>query len=367
MRRFRLLRFFCYLIVGLVLPVTLACRSNEDRAPARTPDSAFRRPFFLGFSAVPYEPTENAYRQTFQQAADAGEVILIQRSPPWTEFLPGAKISEQTDRLTRLERDLARSRGLDIFLAIDPTDPGDRGNLVGLPEELRGKDFADSKVRAAFVAYAKYLALNYKPAYMALGVEVNMFFNQRGDGAFRSFQSLYFEAYDAVKEVSPHTLVFPTFQYEVLLGILNTGEKNPPTWGLISRFEPKIDLLAVSSFPGFVFKTASEMPVGYYGQLQGRSSHPIAFVSLGWGTSSSSPDPDLVLEGEQANFLRRAMAEAENLSARMVIWYLARDPVISPVSGFDPLRTSGLYRLDGRPKLAWMVWRFYSGQAPPGE
>jgi len=186
-----------------------------------------------------------------------------------------------------------------------------------------------------------------------------MFFNRRGDAAFRNFQSLYFEAYDAVKEMSPSTLVFPTFQYEDLQGILRTGESTLPGWSLVTRFEPKIDVLAISSFPGFVYKSAAEVPSEYYRQLRGRFQMPIAFVSVGW---SSAPRVDEVQgrEADQASFLRRALAEAEDISAVVFIWYLGRDLTLGPSAGFESLAATGLFDVEGRPKVAWLVWRIYA-------
>src|SRR3989338_3346983 len=233
----------------LVLAVALlAC--GDDDSPAPVPAGEGQpRPFAIGLSALSAEPRLQS-------------------------FPPGASLSEQTKRLTRFEKELARENNLRLFLAIDPTEPGDRGRLVNLPDELRGRDFSDAGVRAAFIAYAKYLAFNYKPAYLALGVEVDMFYVRRGDGAFRNFVSLYFEAYDAAKAVSPDTLVFPVFQYEDMLGILNTGEATLPAWSLVNRFEPKIDMLAVTSFPGFVYTSANSLPPDYYEPLRGRSQRP---------------------------------------------------------------------------------------------
>ena len=144
----------------LVLAVALlAC--GDDDSPAPVPAGEGQpRPFAMGLSALPAEPGDQAFRDAFALADEAGEVVLIQRPPPWADFLPRASISEQTQRLPRLEKELARETNLRLFLAIDPTEPGDRGRLVNLPDELRGRDFSDAGVRAAFIAYAKYLAFN---------------------------------------------------------------------------------------------------------------------------------------------------------------------------------------------------------------
>jgi hypothetical protein len=93
---------------------------------------------------------------------------------------------------------------------------------------------------------------------------MDLFYGRRGDGPFRNFQSVYFEAYDAVKRSSPHTLVFPTFQYEGMIGALRSGERAQVAWSLVNRFEPKIDMLAVSSYPFLLYKTPEEIPANYY-------------------------------------------------------------------------------------------------------
>lgn len=353
LRPIRIVLLTCFLaaLVG-------GCGSDAKGSLSSRPEPAGEpRPFLLGLSSVPQRPTDDAYRQAFELAASLGEVIMIQRAPAWSEFVPGGEISDRTERLTRFERDLARDNKLKLFLAVDPTDPADRGRLAALPDDLRGRDFSDGRVRSAFISYAKYLALNYKPAYMALGVEVDMFFYRRGDAAFRNFQSLYFEAYDAVKSVSPSTRVFPTFQYESVQAVLGTGEPAQAAWALVGRFEPKLDAVAVSSFPGFAYASVDRLPANYFSQLKTRFQQPLILSSIGWTSGPSLEGASL--DGEQASFLRRTMAEAEALQVELVVWYLGRDIEDAPQPAFSPLATMGLYRADGGPKATSLIWRSY--------
>lgn len=347
------------MLVALVfLPLLVAC-GGGGQAGADTPfdttagAGGAERGFLMGVSSHPSESTGEAYREAFAVAGAAGEVVLIQRTPPWREFLPGQNISERTERLTLLEKQLAEDNNLKLFLAVDPTVPGDRSQIANLPEDLSDAGFSDKDVRAAFIAYAKYLALNYKPAYMALGVEVDMIFRGRGDGSFRNFISLYFEAYDAVKAVSPETLVFPTFQYEDMLGLLDTGSPTLAPWSLVNRFEPKIDLLAVTSYPGLVFDSVSELPQDYYDALAGRLDRPVAFASVGWQSGATpAADPS---SSAQVSYLYRILGAADARNASMLIWYLGRDPQTVP-AGFEPLARMGLQDANGNPKTAWRVW-----------
>ena len=355
------LRYLKIAVVLTLLTLAAACGggSADDDAtgaadPATVP-SGVGRSFVMGVSSQPVQTSEQAYRDAFEVAEAAGEVVLIQRAPPWSEFVPGGSISTRTEQLTLLEKDLAEEHALQLFLAVDPTTPGDRGQLANLPEDLTGAGFTDEDVRAAFVAYAKYLALNYKPAYMALGVEVDMIYRARGDGSFRNFISLYFEAYDAVKSVSADTLVFPTFQYEDMLGLLNTGSPTLPSWSLVNRFEPKIDVLAVTSYPSLVFNSVADVPLDYYTALEDRLQKPVMFASVGWNSrTAESPALDPA-DSAQVAYLYRVLSAAENLGARALVWYLGRDPEAMP-AGFEPLAHMGLQDAGGNPKSVWHIW-----------
>src|SRR6185503_20853809 len=354
------------LVVALTLAISCGGGDQEKPLPTRTPAAAGQQPrsYLMGFSSQPPAPGDEAYKATFRFIGQLGEVVMIQRAPPWTDFLPGATISERTQALTALERDQARVNNLKLFLAVDATDPADRGQLNSLPDNLKGHDFSDPGIRSAFIAYAQYLALNYKPAYLALGVEMDLFYGRRGDGPFRNFQSVYFEAYDAVKRSSPHTLVFPTFQYEGMIGALRSGERAQVAWSLVNRFEPKIDMLAVSSYPFLLYKTPEEIPANYYQALRGRLDRPIAFTSIGWPSSAEGLDL-IQAEAAQANFLRRALMDADQLRAGMVIWYLARDPSVDLGANFQPLSTVGLFAADGRSRPGLQLWRLLVDRPPP--
>jgi hypothetical protein len=355
-------------LLGAILSLALSCGGNGDQPrplPTRTPAAVGApRPYVMGFSSQPPAPGDEAYKATFRFIGEMGEVVLIQRAPPWDDFLPGATISDRTQALTALERDQARVNNLKLFLAVDATDPADRGQLNALPPELIGHDFSDSRVRSAFIAYAQYLALNYKPAYLALGVEMDLYYGRRGDGPFRNFQSVYFEAYDAVKRASPNTLVFPTFQYEGMIGALRSGERAQVAWSLVNRFEPKIDMLAIASYPHFLYKTPEEVPANYYNALIGRLDRPIAFTSIGWPAAVEGIDP-AAAEAAQANFLRRVLFNADELRARMIIWYLARDPTVDLGPTFKPLSTMGLFAADGRSKPGLQLWRLLVDRPAP--
>jgi hypothetical protein len=335
--------------------LAVACGSGggaEDERPSAGPPRGFQ----MGLSSLPIDPKEDSYREAFRVAGENGDLILIQRTPPWVDFRHATGISERIESLTHAEKELAKKHGLKLFLAVDPTEQVDRGRLAGLPPDLRGRDFSDKTVRDAFIAYARYLALNYKPAYLALGVEVDMMHARLGDAAFRNFQSLYFEAYDAVKEESEDTLVFPTFQYENLLGLLTAVGPTLPSLGLLNRFAPKLDRVAVSTYPGFVYGTVGAIPGEYYKGLT-HNGAPFLIAATGWSSASRPGDTGNEGEGEQAAFASRLLQDVETLGGEAVVWFLGRDPVTPPAEGFAPLAQMGLFKATGEPKGALGVWR----------
>ncbi len=342
----------------LLLSLALAaCGGGGPEENADKPLSAGpAREFRMGFSSLPPELTEERYEEIFALAGEFGDLILIHRTPPWEEFLPDGTISDDTIRTTEVERALVEENDLALFLAIDPTDgAAGRSRLAGLPEELMGSGFDDPDVRAAFLAYAKYVALNYQPEYLALGVEMNMYYQHEPDD-FDSFVSLYFEAYDAVKEVSPDTLVFPTFQMEELQSLLPTGEIHPPQWHLFRRFEPKLDLLAISTYPSFAFETPADIPPDYYEQLRSYTDRPIVIAEMGYSSAPCREGINDGTEGEQRDFLLQVLLRAEAMEMPFVVWFAGWDPAFATDPPLDLFQHIGLIRADGSKKPSWFVW-----------
>jgi hypothetical protein len=346
-----------FLFVASVV-ILAACGSDAASTLAPTPTlrpgtpDVRPRTFQMGMSSLPPQLTDASYADTFELIGGAGDVVLIQRAPPWPELLSG-DISASTGATTQREVKLARDNGLDIFFAIDPTDPATgRSELADLPSDLAGARFADKKVRDALLTYARYVATNYKPKYLAFGVEINSY--QRAQALdFEQFVLLYHEAYRAVKELSPGTLMFPTFQLEDMQGYLPLDAPKAPQWYLLSRFGADLDMLAVSSYPRSVFRSIDNLPADYFSQLKAYTKKPIALVSTGY---PSAPESDDSTEALQATYMLRMLNYAQALSMSLVVWFVSQDPTFSGDAPYDRLQYLGLRRQDGTPKQAWDIW-----------
>ena len=335
------------------------CREEQTQEPGFVPEPRVQqgapRPYLLGFSALPAELSDASYVAAFDLAARYGELLLIQRAPKWADFLPEVGPSAAlADAMVR-ERTAVEERGLRLLYALDPFDPADRGRLAATPPGYERADLGHPDLRAAFVAEARFIAANYEPQYMALGIEVNATF-ERSPAQYGAFVAAYREAHDAVKAVSPQTLMFATFQYEQLLGVVPWELPRPPRWELLDDFAGRLDLFALATFPSVTYEVARALPPLYYRQVRDHTRLPIAFAAVGYSSARGRDGLNSSTPAEQRRFLQRLLSDADALEAPFVVWFASRDPAFVVEPPGDLLASIGLRDAADRPKESWTVW-----------
>jgi hypothetical protein len=351
----RTLRLGALALLVLMPAALIACDDDPTSADIE-PTSGPSRSFLMGFSSLPKDLNAEAYADAIDFADEHGDLLLVQRSVPWADFTPGAEISDDLATNTSSEKQAVDRNGLRLFFAIDPTDGATgRDRLSNLPVSLAGKGFGDDDVRAAFVSYAEYVALNYKPAYMALGVEMNLYYEKNRDD-FENFRTLYAQAYDAVKAKSPETQVTVTFQYEDLQGLLPREDRHFADWQLLTAFDPRSDFTAISTYPSFAFGSAEAIPDSYYSQLRAFTDKPIAIAEMGYASTPGTQGVNSGTEIDQAAFLGRIINEAQNLRMPFVVWFAIWDPAYARDTEFGAFQSIGLLRDDDSEKPAWQAW-----------
>lgn len=217
-------------------------------------------------------------------------------------------------------------------------------------QPLRPLDDATSRrYKDAAVAFAK----EYKPKYLALGIEVNVLY-EKSPADFDRFVRLFDEVYDAVKAASPDTRVFTVFQLERLKGLRGGlfGGRNDPgnaQWDLLERF-PKADMIGFTTYPGLVFRDPKDIPDDYYTEIAARTAKAVAFTEVGWH-SSASPAGWESSEAEQAGFVGRFFGLTRDLKKEMAIWSFMYDQ-----KAIEPFNSMGLRRRDGTARPAWDRW-----------
>jgi hypothetical protein len=354
MRPLRAFRLLAAVVALFAFVLVLASCGGSTSGGKQTTGST--RHFMMGFSTVPRELNADAYADTFDLASKYGEIVLIQRTPPWSDFLPGASVGDDTAKTTASEKSSITSKKLKLFFAIDPTDGSTgRDRLADLPSSLSGKGFGDADVRAAFIAYARYVAINYKPAYLALGVEMNQYY-EKNKADWPNFKSVYAQAYDEVKKISPDTQVTVTFQYEDLQGLLPTADSHFADWQLLRAFDPKLDILTISTYPSFAFASAAAIPQDYYSQLQAFTDRPIAIAEMGYASEVGASGVNSGTESDQDAYLKRVLSDADDLEMPFVVWFAGWDPTFAKDSAYSVFQHIGLLRADNSEKPAWQAW-----------
>ncbi|GBD24425.1 hypothetical protein HRbin29_02103 [bacterium HR29] len=325
-----------------------------------TPEGEPRR-VRLGFSTLPPEATTEAYIRTFAAVAQYADTVLIQRPPPWEDFFPNRQLSAETEETTRVETALlAQYPHLQLFYAIDPTDPlVQRSRPANLPAGVSPEEgFRNPQVRNALVAYTAYVVTNYRPAYLAIGVEINML-RDRAPEQFEAFLQAYRDAYDAAKAADPRVKVFPTFQLEDLEG--NLGRIHPPQWDAIEPFRGRMDALAISTYPYLSgIRTASELPAEYYSQLRAHWDGEIIIAEAGYASAPVEGQALIGTEADQAAFLQRLLEDAERNGFSLVVYRAVFDPAYVTTGAASVFRDIGLRRSDGSNKEAWALWEAWA-------
>lgn len=344
-----------------------ACSNDNEVAPpgptvVRPDREGAPRSFAMGFSTMPAEETIPSYINAFATAARYGELVMINRAPPWEEFFPNHQPSEETNSTARLEADLLdQYEGLSLVFAIDPTDPVvQRERVANLPASVTpAEGFGNIDLRNAFVAYAGYVVRNYEPEYLALGVEINML-RSRNPEQYRQFLSLYEEAYDSVKATHPETKVFPTFQLEDLEGLL--GDVHASEWEVLDDFQGRMDVLAVSSYPYLAeeFRSAGDIREQYYLQLGEHFAGEILLVDTAYASAPIAGERVAGTEADQDAFLQRLLQDVEAAGYSGVIWRAAFDPQYAGTGALAVFRSIGLRLGDGTNKQAWNTWETWS-------
>lgn len=342
--------------IAVALITTTACGGSGSGRTAPPVPEGPARSFLMGFSSLPRELSADSYADTIDFAGDNGDLVLIQRTVPWSNFFPGATISDETANNTASERDAIADNDLSLFFAIDPTDGASgRDRLIDLPVSHTGKRFDDPDVRTAFVSYAEYVAINYKPAYLALGVEMNLYYEKNRDD-FENFKTLYSAAYDVVKAASPQTQVTVTLQYEDLQALLPREDTHFADWQLVRAFEPKMDVTAISTYPSFAFADPASIPANYYSQLRAFTDHPIVIAEMGFSSAPGQQGLNSGSEPAQAAFVERVLDDAEALPIEAVVWFAIWDPTYARDTAFSAFQSIGLRRADDTGKPAWNAW-----------
>lgn len=213
--------------------------------------------------------------------------------------------------------------------------------------------------QTSYIETIRAFAKKYQPAMLGVGLEINTLASKRPED-YRVFIQLFAGARTAIREVSPKTAVFPTFQLERMKGLnggLFGGANNPAAnqWELLNNF-PDADMVGFTSYPALIYPDPDGIPDDYYTDIAAHTDKLVAFPELGWfrdgptGWESNAT--------EQATFIARFFTLTSSLSPRVAIWSFLYDQPVVP----KPFDTAGLLTADQASSPAWDEWRRHSNR-----
>ena len=312
------------------------------------------RGFFLGL--LPSPALNQGFAQAHADAAQTSELV-----PVW------GRPSAFWELLDDLSGDWGQTF-LDTYIRGEQMVPlihlsfMDAGETLKTPPDLPDASLADPSWRARYTQAALDATRTARPAFLSLGNEVNRWYEVHGvqpddPNSFLNYVSLYEEIYDQVKALSPDTLVFCTFNREMVAEL-----READLQAALALFNPdKLDLVVLTSYPWAVagVNLPSQVADDYYSapiQAAGLASKPFGFSEFAWASI-----PAIGGEAAQAKMLRAAaerLSVEQGLDLFMIMWPWMHD--------LDEVDDTGLRQHDGAPKLAWQDWlRLSSGEQAP--
>jgi hypothetical protein len=214
----------------------------------------------------------------------------------------------------------------------------------------------NQETRVEFLSMVTAFAREHQPPFLFLGNETNIYYRSHTAAEWELWLSEYSACYDSIKAVSANTVVFTTFQYELLKGVGRyNGWNNPVNWQPVDDLVEmdRVDALGFTSYPYFEYDTPVDIPEDYYDEIAEHWDGPVIFTEIGWLGGQSTPYPGG--EEAQAQFISQFFKLSKNLELRYVTWLFLHD-----WDGQDNLpafRFIGLRENDGTPRPADVAWQ----------
>lgn len=327
--------------------------------------------------AISARPGRGGDARALELVDEAGSLDIVLWQWPETQILKPVIVARAQ---------AARARGMGIMLGISPTSLSGLRTDLELPAWVANDcglttttvSFANLCVRQHFIDDVVDIAATIHPDSFHLATEINTLLLRKllvpADLEYVHFGTLYQQAYDAIKAVSPGTKVFVSLQYELQKLIQDAPPGTPAqNWeNILGVFRgtatvSKLDYVGFTTYPsGSVFlsgKYADPMniPHDYYKEagLYLKPGERAVFSEMGWPTEGSGTDL------EQRQFIQRLPALMSYARPAWVAWVLLHDIPSGTLGLSLDLTTSGFFDEHGFPKPAWR--RLVSGSRRPGE
>ena len=253
---------------------------------------------------------------------------------------------------------LYRMLGQKVFLQFSPTGIGQ----VTPPDGL-AQSFADPTVRQRFLQDVSNLAA-LKPDYLNLGAEINLlYYLNRTE--FNNYATLYQQAYQNIKQISPNTQVGVSYHLDLFFG--------DTEYNLLTDLGPQ-DFVAFTTYPAWTvyrgfYPAPDQMSTLYYDRIRlVIPTKPVIFSEVGWPTAGlgSVADQDKFVSSLPRYFAKvkpvlvtfAMQHDADHFRVEMLNQaqvLILQGFQVDPAELFAELNSMGLLSWDGPPKPAYIT------------
>ena len=318
------------------------------------------RDFYMGFNLV---STNNLQKRAadLKKILTHGDIAMIIKNPNWELLVDQNNNFYESKAMQQmsLERNLIKKSEKKLLLALNIFDYKNKEKLANLPNAFYDLTKEEQRLKKGTATYKSlieeiiFLADIYEPEYFALGFEINATY-EKNPAFFKEFLLLYFDAYDQLKNKHANIKIFPTFQYEELLGNIPNQPTHAPRWEIVNNFSNKIDFLAISSSPSKFTKITRKIPLNYYSQLSTITSLPIIFTGIGFEGATNNI-PNVATMEEQYKFIILLFNSMIEIKVEALVWMLLEDYVN------QDSRDTNSYGLiqeeNSSNKKSWDIWQ----------
>lgn len=354
--RLTLQKKFVHLILLLVLCcAVMGCGSGSGSSKNRTP----QRLVYVSPYTIPDDGFA-AWQDAFDLVRDFNDGAMGIIGLQWS-FLMGT--DPETDYSATMSTyeyfyEQPEYQGLIRMYAVTFGKSGDNAQ-IGVPDSYAGlRSFTNPDVSQGYIDEVVWFADRFPSEYLAIGVEINGYYNSNGQGEWDALVAAYIQAYDQIKAVHPDLTVYMYFQIEEF-----HRENN---WDMVTQqLLDKMDVLSFSSYPSSGLHhpdylsevdlgyDAAGLPQDYYTVIKTKfGNRTIVFTELGHPSAPSTLFTRGSLQ-DQADFIDRFFGELTNgLDIELVNWMGLHD-IDYPGDYFDSI---GLRNFDGTPKSGWDRW-----------
>ena len=282
----------------LLSSCALACKSTTS---ADHPSSgSASRTYRMGFSANPPKATTASAIATIEAWSPRADAAIMHISVPYKALLSGTTATTYVNTVNVPLANYYRGKGFPLAITVDVTDGLNRSAEAPELVEL-GRSITEPAVQAVYRQYVHELASLIRPEYLGLAAETNLIRLQAPSAVYSALVQMTNAAASEVRGIGGKLpLLYASVQADVAW-----GPPPAPYRGVETDFTdfPFVQVLAISSYPYFVYPDPDQIPLDYYTRLAKGRSLPIMVVEGGWtsaavGSVQSSP---LV----QARYLRR--------------------------------------------------------------